>query len=73
MGGPAAVNANGQYRAGMCGNAAKDSVQHWNVPGPIEARFVEGQQVDFEVVITAHHLGYALNCDSAQQTLQVEK
>jgi hypothetical protein len=58
MGGTAAVNGNGQYRVGMCGNAAADNVQNWNVPGPIQATYVEGQQVDFKVVITAHHLGY---------------
>lgn len=69
-GGGALVNAGGGYAHGMCGNSKDDAQQTWNVPGGIQATYVEGQAFDIAVVITAHHMGYfALElCDTPDIT-----
>jgi len=59
-GGPSAVNSNGAYTHGLCGNVATDSPQNWNAAdaSSITALGTAGDSVMFEVKITAHHHGY---------------
>merc|ERR1711934_866156 len=57
-GGPAQVFSSNKYRHGMCGNSYSDSVQNWNEPGQIQATYEEGQAIEVEMAITAHHVGY---------------
>lgn len=57
-GGPGKVFSSQQYRHGMCGNAYDDQLQHWNQPGEVQATYTEGQAIEVEMAITAHHVGY---------------
>lgn len=47
-GGTASVNANGQYIHGICGNAPTEP-QNWNVPGDVQATYVQGQAIKVQV------------------------
>ncbi|KNC81691.1 hypothetical protein SARC_06001 [Sphaeroforma arctica JP610] len=56
-GGPHSVLSGGKYCHGLCGDKW-DADQKWNVPGPIQATYQEGESIDLEVTVTAHHLGW---------------
>lgn len=48
------------YQHGLCGNKATDSIQNWNIPGPVHpsAKYIQGKSIKITLEITAHHLGY---------------
>jgi len=65
-GGPGDVFENpGEYTHGLCGNSKNVAWQNWNIPGPIQGTYKEGEKIEMSAVITAHHLGYftAQLCD----------
>jgi len=56
-GGPATVYAGGGYQHGMCGNSANE-IQTFNKVGPVSATYAEGDVIEVEITVTAHHMGF---------------
>eukprot|EP01134_Creolimax_fragrantissima_P006518 CFRG6518T1 len=57
-GGPNTVYREGQYRHGLCGDKWNSEPQKWNVPKGIQATYTQGDSIDIEIVVTAHHGGW---------------